>query len=301
MTVWREGTTVGTHDSGSLMYSYTTDGGATWSTPAYMKQRDATYSYHWVILYEVGSDVYAFIGRAPASSTNGNPATPIMMKSTNGGQTWANFATSFPAMPANNLVVAGRPLLDGTTHIVPVWYSDAVGDIQSRVIRSTNMTTWTSGADVAWTATPDGGIDPGEPMIATLAEHPRHAGDRCSSDAKRRFLCGERHVRLRLDQHERGNSWTAFAREPNIPNYNTKTYFAKSSNGSYLAIYNTFGGTFNGPAAERTRRVSRDPLLQREEARPGLELWPVLRRRARRAHRQIVERRMGHLSDGRRV
>ena len=252
VTVWREGTTVGTHDSGSLLYSYTTDGGATWSTPAYMKQRNATYSYHWVILYEVGSDVYAFIGRAPASSTNGNPATPIMMKSTNGGQTWADFTVTFPAMPANNLVVAGRPLLDGTTHIVPVWYSDASGEIQSRVIRSTNMTTWTSGADVAWTPTGDGGIDPGEPMISLSQDDPgtlvivarvSRSGTYYDDNAAYSYVS---------TSDDGGLTWTQqFEPEPNIPNYNTKTYFTKSSTGSYLAIYNTFGGTFSGPAAGR--------------------------------------------------
>ncbi|MFI6231542.1 sialidase family protein [Micromonospora echinospora] len=242
VTVWREGTIAGKHDIGSIKYAYSTDGGQTWSTPAFMKQMDSQYGWHYVILYEVGDTIYAFLGRAPASSTNGQPVTPMMMKSTDEGHTWTNHAANFSgAQPG--IVVAGRPVKLGTQHVVPVWEGGKVG-----AMRSTDMVTWTGGA---WAPDPDD-TSPNEGQIVISPDDPGTLLmiARIYRDDVDDYLYGPVYA-YTASSTDSGQTWSPLVEDPNIPNYQTKTYLTKSSSGQLLTIYNTFGSQFNGPATSR--------------------------------------------------
>ncbi|MGW0810891.1 sialidase family protein [Nonomuraea sp. NPDC002799] len=233
VVAWREGTVPGKVDQGFIRYAYTTDGGATWSRPKVLAQETDQYAWTYVILYRAGDEIFAYIGRTAATSSNGVPINAIVAKrSTDEGHTWQDYAVTMPTGIVN-LIMAGRPLrLADGTHVIPFWSSGR----QNGVLRSMDLKDWTAGGMVP---DPDG-FKPGEPQIAVSPEAPQmlvmtaRSGHYTQPDYDTEPAYG-----VRATSADGGKTWTSFALDTELPSYNTKGYFTKDSNGRYLAIYNT--------------------------------------------------------------
>lgn len=241
VVAWREGRTNDQFDNGEIRYSRSTDGGMTWGPMTVMAPKDATYGWHYVILYRVGSDLYAFLGRAAADSRTGTPVTNLMKKSTDGGATWSNFATDFSTIPAG-FVVAGRPLFYKGEHVVPFWNGGKVA-----VMRSTNLQSWTAGAyapDPLATAS-------GENQLFVNQDDPNKLTMLSRVDAPAETYLSSPVYMSTTSSTNSGSTWTPLAYDPNIPNMGTKNFVTKDSLGRYLAVYNTMGGKFPSPLDSR--------------------------------------------------
>lgn len=262
VAAWREGNTAGQYDNGAIKYAYSTDGGETWSAPLTLAAKNATYGWHYVIFYRDGTDLYAFLGRAPASSTNGQPVTNFMKKSTDGGHTWTDHAANFGAVPTS-FVIAGRPLKYGNYHIAPFWKGGQVA-----VMRSTDLVNWTAGAFA-----PDPlSTGSGENQLVVNPENPNQLMmfNRVAADAEE-YLNGSVYM-SRTTSNDGGLTWSPLAFDPNIPNMGTKGYVTVDSNGQFLAIYNTMGGKFPSPV--ETRPPHWRSILNYKVKKPGQPWGP---------------------------
>lgn len=241
VAAWREGNTLNQFDNGAIKYAYSTDGGDTWSAPLTLAPKDSTYGWHYVIFYRVGTDLYAFLGRTPADSRNGQPVTTFMKKSTDGGQTWTNHTANFSAVPSS-FVIAGRPLKYGNHHIAPFWKGGQVA-----VMRSTDLVTWTPGAFAPDPLNTKSGenqlvVDPQNPSKLIMFNRVAVPADD--------YNTGPVYM-SRTESTDGGLTWSPLAFDSNIPNMGTKGYVTVDSTGQFLAIYNTMGGIFPSPVETR--------------------------------------------------
>ncbi|TQO32439.1 BNR repeat protein [Streptomyces cavourensis] len=262
VVAWREGIWPGKVDQGHIRYAYTTDGGATWSTPRNLAQATSEAMWHYVILYQTGSSIYAFLGRTSPESSSGLPVTLVAKRSTDEGHTWHSHAIDVPQNIAN-LVVAGRPLrLADGTHVIPFWSSGQ----RSGVLRSSgeSLSTWTAGAFV-----PDpNGLRAGEPQIVASHDEPGTLimTARPTSPPASDYLTKPAYAATARST-DGGLSWSPFTLDTELPNYNTKGFLTKGSDGQYLTIYNTAGRAWTGPEPALAREV-----LHYKVKRPG-ERW----------------------------
>lgn len=241
VVAWRQGNTNGQFDNGEIRYARSTDGGATWSAPSVLAPKDATYGWHYVIFYRVGTDLYAFLGRTPAGSYNGTPVTSFMKRSTDGGATWTNWSANFSGVPAG-FVIAGRPIYHGGQHIAPFWNNGKVA-----VMRSTDLVTWTAGAYA-----PDPlNTKSGENQLVVDQQNPGKLimFNRVAAPAND-YVVGPVYT-SRTESTDGGLTWSSLVYDPNIPNMGTKGYVTQDSNGRWLAVYNTMGGIFPSPLESR--------------------------------------------------
>ncbi|WP_158564106.1 sialidase family protein [Jiangella anatolica] len=262
VAAWREGNTAGQYDNGAIKYSYSTDGGANWSTPQTLAAKDATYGWHYVIFYKVDTTLYAFLGRAPAGSTNGQPVTTFVKKSTDGGQNWTDHTANFSGVPSS-FVIAGRPLKYGNYHIAPFWKGGQVA-----VMRSTDLVNWTAGAFA-----PDPlNTKSGENQLVVNPENPNQLlmFNRVAAPAAD-YVTGTVYM-SRTSSNDGGLTWSPLAFEPNIPNMGTKGYVTVDSNGQFLTIYNTMGGIFPSPV--ETRPPHWRSILNYKVKKPGQPWGP---------------------------
>ncbi|MFJ9582800.1 sialidase family protein [Streptomyces acidicola] len=221
VVVWREGLTPNKVDMGYIRYSYTTDGGATWSRPQVLAQESSEWAWHYVILYKSGNDLFAYLGRSLATATNGLPIKATVAKrSTDEGHTWQDYPIQVPNI--NNLIFAGRPLkLANGKHVIPYWAEGR----ENGVLISSDLKNWTQGGTI------DGApLSAGEPQLAVSQDDPNElvmvARSAQSGAATATSTDGGLH-------------WTPFRADANLPSYNiAKSYFTKDSNGKYLYIYN---------------------------------------------------------------
>ncbi|WJV46605.1 sialidase family protein [Streptomyces flavofungini] len=228
VVAWREGTVPGKVDQGYIRYGYTTDGGASWSRPKVLAQETSQYAWHYVVLYQAGGEVFAYLGRTSATSSNGLPIDAVVVKrSTDEGHTWQDYHVSMPT-DIRNLIMAGRPLrLADGTHVIPFWSSGR----RNGLLRSTNLKNWTAGGFV-----PDpSGYQGAEPQIAVEQDDSRTLVMKARSS---RTPSSQAYAATATST-DSGRTWTPFALDPNVPNHDTKGYFTKDSGGRYLAIYNT--------------------------------------------------------------
>ncbi|MEU0188265.1 sialidase family protein [Streptomyces afghaniensis] len=233
VVAWREGLRPGNRDMGYIRYSYTTDGGAHWSRPATLAQETSEYAWHYVILYQAGSDLFAFLGRTPIADPtesdginhNGVPINGTFVKrSTDEGHTWQDHPATFPSI--GNLVFAGRPVkLESGLHAIPYWATQR----ENGVLVSSDLKSWTKRGTV------DGGpqFTAGEPQL-TFAQ-----SDSAGEDELFMVARAENAQAVTSTSPDGGRTWSDFALDANVPSHNSKVYFTKDSNGRYLAIYNT--------------------------------------------------------------
>ncbi|WAZ21376.1 glycoside hydrolase [Streptomyces cinnabarinus] len=236
VVAWREGTVPGKVDQGYIRYAYTTDGGASWTHPKVLAQETSEYTWHYVILYQSGNELFAYMGRTKAASDNKNglPIDAIVVKrSTDEGHTWQDYPVTMPLdLPDTgadegfaNLIIAGRPTkLASGKHVIPFWASNR----ENGVLISSDLKTWTAGGVV-----PDpSGLKPGESQVAVSQDDPNKLVMVARSDAA--------YTRAATaTSSDGGLTWTPFTLDNNIPSYNVKVQFIKDSTGRYLSIYNT--------------------------------------------------------------
>ncbi|MEU8561331.1 sialidase family protein [Streptomyces cyaneofuscatus] len=262
VVAWREGIWPGKVDQGHIRYAYTTDGGSTWSTPRNLAQATSEEMWHYVILYQDGATLYAFLGRTSPQSNSGLPVSLVAKRSTDEGHTWQDHPMDVPQNIAN-LVVAGRPLkLADGTHAIPFWSSGQ----RSGVLRSTGgtLSTWTAGAFVP---DPDG-LRAGEPQIVASHDEPGTLimTARPTYPPASDYLTKPTYAATARST-DGGLSWSPFVLDTELPNYNTKGFLTKGADGQYLTIYNTAGRAWTGPEPALAREV-----LHYKVKRPG-ERW----------------------------
>ncbi|MER5209160.1 sialidase family protein [Streptomyces sp. NPDC002838] len=237
VVAWREGIVPGKVDQGYIRYSYTTDGGVNWSRPKILAQETSEYSWHYVVLYQAGHELFAYLGRTKTSITNNNglPIDAVVVKrSTDEGHTWQDYPTTIPYDDPDttgvdegfaNLIIAGRPVqLAGGKHVIPFWASGR----ENGVLISSDLKTWTAGGVV-----PDpNDLDGGEPQIAVSQDDPNKLVMVARSAASRTRAAT-------ATSSDGGQTWTPFMLDSNLPSYDVKVQFTKDSNGQYLSIHNT--------------------------------------------------------------
>lgn len=260
VVAWREGLRPGNRDMGYMRYSYTTDGGATWSRPQTLAQETDEYAWHYVMLYKSGSELFAFLGRTPIAdptdedndgdtyNNNGLPITATVVKrSTDEGHTWQDYPVTMPTI--GNLAISGRPikLANGNT-VLPYWGTGR----ENGVLIATNpdLKTWTKGGTVSnGNAT---GVKAGENQIVVSPDDPNTLIMVARADNANAMTATSTNG---------GTSWTAFTAATGLPSNNAaRSYFGKDSNGQLLYIYTT-GDTNTRPA------------LYYKTKRPGATSW----------------------------
>ncbi|MFE2046413.1 sialidase family protein [Streptomyces sp. NPDC059477] len=259
VVVWREGLRPGNRDMGYIRYAYTTDGGTSWSRPQTLGQETSEYAYHYVILYQAGSELFAYMGRTPIVDTTepdgdgwNNDGLPIsstvVKRSTDEGRTWQDYSATFPNI--GNLVFAGRPLkLANGNHAIPYWATNR----ENGVLVSKDLRTWTKAGSV--TNGNVAGIKAGENQISL--DQDGATGNELVMVAR-----SEDANAMKATSSDGGVTWTAFDADINLPSLNTsKAFFIKDSNGQYLYIYNT-------PISSPDSDAYRDILNYRTK-RPG--------------------------------
>lgn len=266
VAAWRTGNVPHESDTGDIQYSYSTDGGTTWSAAAYLAQSDPTWSYGYVMFFQNGKDLYAYIGQVPTSSTNGFPVTMIAKKSTDEGHTWSNFAISMdPTL--NEEILAGRPLKFGTNYVIPFWqFTNGVTSATPRagVLTSPDLVTWTAGNWV-----PDSsGLDLQEPQVVVSQDNPSNLVMEARTLSTDPIYATAAAYSATSTSSDGGLNWSNAVADTNIPNFQTKGLFAKDANGQYLAIYNTAGGTFNTMNPAGRPAMFRDVLYYKVK-KPG--------------------------------
>lgn len=236
VVAWREGIVPGQVDHGYIRYAYTTNGGGSWSHPQVLAQDTSEYSWHFVVLYQNGSELFAYLGRTKSSPDNnsGLPIDAIVVKrSTDEGHTWQDYPVTMPLdLPDTtadeglaNLIFAGRPVrLANGKHVIPFWASGR----ENGVLISSDLKTWTAGGIV-----PDpSDLDAAEPQIAVSQDDPN----------KLVMVARSRDTQTRAataTSSDGGLTWTPFTLDSNLPSLNSKVQFIKDSNGQYLSIHNT--------------------------------------------------------------
>ncbi|MEV0554673.1 sialidase family protein [Streptomyces sp. NPDC050597] len=246
VVAWREGTLPGRVDEGYIRYSYTTDGGAKWSHPKVLAQETSEYLWHYVTLYQVGDELFAYLGRTPVlddsetdgdgNNDNGLPINDIVVKrSTDQGHTWQDYAVDMPlddpATAADeglgNLAFAGRPLqLANGDHVMPYWASGR----ENGVLYSTDLKKW-----VARPAIPDPNkYMGGEPQLTVSQDDP----NKLVMVARSNYAVSKVSA-VTATSADGGLSWTDWALDSNVPSNDSKVFFTTDSAGRYLTIANT--------------------------------------------------------------
>ncbi|MET9454150.1 sialidase family protein [Streptomyces canus] len=236
VVVWREGLRPGNLDMGYMRYSYTTNGGATWSRPQTLAQETDQYAWHYVILYQAGSTLYAYLGRTPIADPseddginhNGLPINGTFLKtSTDEGHTWQDAALTVPGDKAN-LVFSGHPVQrDDDKYVMPYWSSGR----ENGVLISSDLKNWTLGGHISGAGLVAGENQIGFSQSPQDPQHPKNslimvARDNSAGAATSTSTDG-------------GESWTPFTADTALPSYNiARSYFTSDSTGRYLYIYN---------------------------------------------------------------
>ncbi|MGW7166497.1 sialidase family protein [Streptomyces sp. NPDC054884] len=253
VVVWREGTTASVItdepgkpvvDHGYIRYSYTTDGGRTWSRPKTLAQETSEYSWHYVELYKTGNRIFAYLGRTGITKRSGLPINAIVAKeSTDGGHTWHDFTVNLPLNPTadktapgkQNLALAGRPVqMANNLYVMPYWSSGR----ENGVLYSWNLKDWTAGPAVA---NPNANM-PGEPQLVVSKKDPNElllvARSTPSVPGTATFALTATGT-VTITGTSVSIAWSPFATDTNVPSNDSKSYFTKDSAGRYLTIYNT--------------------------------------------------------------
>ncbi|MEU8266317.1 sialidase family protein [Sphaerisporangium sp. NPDC049002] len=249
-------------DQGSILYARSADGGLTWTTGT-LAAATSTHRYHYVIFLNDGGTLYALLGRITTAAdrdargeVDGFPVAMVAKKSTDGGRTWTGFPVTVD-VPANGrgVVVAGKPIRHEGTWLVPYW-RESGGATRAGVLRSSDLTTWTSGA---LAANPPGvGVE--EPQLAVSHDDPGtllmvartlNLTGGTSAAARDAFYRTHTSYAATATSTDGGLTWSPMTLDPNIPNYYVKGFFAKDANDQYLTIYTTLAGPFTGAGADK--------------------------------------------------
>ncbi|MEU6430173.1 sialidase family protein [Microbispora sp. NPDC046973] len=267
-------------DQGAIMYARSGDGGRTWTTGT-LAADTSTHRYHYVVFLKDGDALLALLGRITitadrdaAGNVDGFPVTMVARRSTDGGRTWADHPVSV-AVPPNSrgVVVAGRPLRHEGVWLVPYWRA-ANGTTRAGVLRSADLVTWTPGA----LADNPPGLSVEEPQVVVAQDDPHtllmvartlRGGTAADKDAHYRTHAAYAATATSTDG---GLTWSAFAVDPELPNYYVKTFFTKDSLDRYLTVYNTLAGPFTGPASAKPDQYRE--VLYYKVRRPGTPWGP---------------------------
>ncbi|MYS19984.1 BNR repeat-like domain-containing protein [Streptomyces sp. DvalAA-14] len=232
VVAWREGVVPGTVDQGEIRYAYTVDGGTTWSRPMTLAQETSGTAWQYVLLYNRGNEVFAYLGGTAATSTNGNPINTIVVKrSTDGGHTWhEDNPHAFPQL--DNIILSGRPVqLADSAYVMPYWSSGR----RNGVLFSDDLTTWTD----------RGHVSNGNAVLAGENQLALAQDDDPSAPVDARHLVmvarsGTTDAAQQATSSDGGATWTDFAPNPDLPSHNiARDFFTKDSDGTYLYIYNS--------------------------------------------------------------
>ncbi|MEU4829505.1 sialidase family protein [Streptosporangium sp. NPDC023615] len=165
-------------------------------------------------------------------------------------------------------------VLAGDRHrlwLVPYW-RQAGGTTRAGVLRSADLTSWTSGE----LAENPPGVAVEEPQIAPSGDAPgtlvmvtrtldlRSGTSAAARDA--RYRSGAAHCATAVST-DAGLTWSPLRLDEDLPNYYVKTFFTRDSAGRQLAIFNTLAGPFTGPSASKPDQYRE--VLYYKVRRPG--------------------------------
>ncbi|MEO3809969.1 sialidase family protein [Sphaerisporangium sp. B11E5] len=270
-------------DQGSILFARSTDGGRTWRTGT-LAQATATHRYHYVIFLNDGGTLYALLGRITVAAdrdaegeVNGFPVTMTAKRSVDGGRTWSGFPVTVD-VPANRagVVLAGKPLWYDGLWLLPYW-REAGGVTRAGVLRSADLSRWTSGA---LAANPPG-VRAEEPQLVVSQDDPGTllmvsrtldlTGGTSAEDRDAYYRTHAVYAAITTSA-DGGLTWAPMTLDRDLPNYFVKPFFAKDAEGRYLTIYNTLAGPFTGPASGKPEQY-REVLCYKLK-RPGAPWGP---------------------------
>lgn len=257
VVAWREGIIPGHVDQGYIRYAYTTDGGQSWSTPRTLAQETSRYTWHSVILFRTGGDIFAYLGRSDsaAANTGGIPNTIIVKHSTDEGHSWQDYGTDINDLGLVHPILSGHPVQLGNTFVLPYWASGR----ENGVLFSSDLSHWSKGGH------PTNGN--GATMMA--GENELAVSQDNSADlvmVARAATPG--HSAATATSHNGGQNWCEPVNNPGncifteaigLPSYDiARGFFTKDANGQYLYIYNS-----------GTTKDDRDQLAYKVKPRGG--------------------------------
>lgn len=219
---WRAEYSTSHRDMGDILYSYSSNGGTTWSTPAIMVQHDATWAYANVTLYNDNGTLYAFIGKTDATMPNSdNQQLLIAKKSTDKGHTWVNhYITRNYDDVTIKTVLGGKIFKSGSNYLLP-YHGGGQG-----MLKSTNLTDWYEHSFIT-----DPGVGLQEGFI-TRSYYPNTLWMVMRTNTSGN---GKAYSSTSTDG---GLTWTTPAAETSLPNFNSKAPVATTSDNRYVYIYN---------------------------------------------------------------
>ncbi|MFC6083892.1 sialidase family protein [Sphaerisporangium aureirubrum] len=270
-------------DQGSILYARSADAGRTWRTGT-LAAATATHRYHYVIFLNDGGTLYALLGRITVAEdrdaqgdVNGFPVAMVARRSVDAGQTWTDFPVSVD-VPANRsgVVLAGKPLWYDGLWLLPYW-REAGGVTRAGVLRSADLSRWTSGA---LAANPPG-VRAEEPQLVVSQDDPGTllmvsrtldlTGGTSAEDRDAYYRTHAVYAAVTTSS-DGGLTWAPMTLDRDLPNYYVKPFFAKDADGRYLTIYNTLAGPFTGPASGKPEQY-REVLCYKLK-RPGAPWGP---------------------------
>ena len=226
VTAWRAENSVNYHaDSGDILFSYSSDGGSTWSTAGYLFQRNSSYQYGNVILFNNAGTIYAFVGRCSANDTNSELQKIVCKKSNDKGHTWTSVTLSNSY--TNCTIIGGKIYKSGSNFLMPFHRNDNGTKIVG-VLTSTNLTSWS----LAGTVPNSTGIFLQEPFISCNYSDPNTLWMVMRAETGG--------LAYSSTSTNNGVTWTSAAVESSLPNYNAKSPVATTSEATkrYVYLYN---------------------------------------------------------------
>jgi hypothetical protein len=237
----------GKGDMGDVVCSISRDSGKTWGHRVMVfdhRLRNGTvqYAYNNAVLYRPpGQDViWVFAMRAPMHYRDSENADLVAAYTADGGFSWHHLELAMDYQ-GSLIIVAGIEAVerDGQTHyLLPAHRNslrhDPHGDRRQFVLESTSLLHWKLAGYIPYADDNpvflhEGGIAPGEEpgdvkMVMRTArmdnERPIDPPVAYSSVSK-----------------DGGRTWSQAEPEPDLPNYRSKSFYGRDSNGTYVCVY----------------------------------------------------------------
>ncbi|KIF67022.1 hypothetical protein HY68_35190 [Streptomyces sp. AcH 505] len=233
VVAWREGIVPNHVDQGYIRYSYTLDGGDTWSPPQMLVQETDKMTWNDVVLFQTGNQLFAYVTGDTAKSSQhhaGATTAVVVMRSTDEGHSWLPYPlTTDLAHLKENIVFSGRPLqLGPDSYVMPYWSTGRENGVLTS--DDSDLKTWTPGGHPT-----NGATLPGENQIAVSQD------DDGNGDVRDLVMVARANGNAaKATSSDGGRTWGPFKEDPALPSHNiAKDFFTTDSNGQYLYIYNS--------------------------------------------------------------
>lgn len=282
----------GKSDLGTLVCSYTTDGGETWSAPITIFDHtrpngSQRFAYANTVLFrpEGQNVIWCFAMRAPIYYADSEDSELCAAYSADGGLSWqqVELSNKFPSPLITNAGVVTVNRDGKKKYLLPVHRNtvrhDPRGDREQFVLESTNLLEWELAGyvphpDHVWIH--EGNIAEGENpgelkmVMRTAKKHKR----------KEQLDVPRAYSSVSTDG---GKTWSMAKPEPALWNSRAKGFYGKDSKGRHIYVYNP------GPSGERKQLMYTVKEPGNDWSEPELFYW----KNNRNSYATLIEKKPG--------